>query len=888
MEDRNSKIISSGLAQLDDLLQGLRPGDNVVWQIDRMDEYVHFAGLFAAQAVLIGAVCVYFRFAPHPPVVMSNKNVSIIQIDPSPGFDYFSGKVHETIEKQGKGAYFIFDNLSSLVTEWATDELLANFYQVTCPYIFEQDDMAYFALTRGQHNYNTIATIRDTTQILIDVYHIDDNTYIHPLKVWNRYSQQMFLPHLAGEREWTPIFRSGDAATVLSASRKQLVRTLPDSSAPWNSVYRKLVQYQNSTIDTPGAALEAAFLKRELTRMMLGNHSQLNNLADRYLTVEDLFQIRSRLIGTGQIGGKAAGMLLARRVLCDEKKEINYSAVLEEHDSFYIGSDVFFTFLVNNNLFRTRLNLTKNPQLSEDEFAKIEQSFLAGQFPRETLEQFHDMLDYFGQAPIIVRSSSLLEDSFTNAFAGKYRSEFCTNQGNPDDRMDSFLRAVKLVYASALNPDVLSYRKKFGLSEGDEQMAILVQRVSGMPFKQYFFPTLAGVAFSYNLFAWTNRIDPAKGMVRLVMGMGTRAVNRVSNDYPRMIAISHPELRPETGNQIKKYSQRYIDLLDLHNNEFTTKTLTEIIAAGDYPDLEFLISSMEDGYLHDWSLMDMPGKDIVLTFNNLIQRSNFIKIMGDIVSILQKAWGQPIDIEFTAHITPQGVISVNLLQCRALSLPRKSSSGIALPATLKPQHILFQSNRAISAGSVSDIRYIVYIDPEAYSGITSLETKKMLGRLVGKLNDLLSSGDGKFILVGPGRWGSNNIDLGINVSYADISNTAILVEIALEKNGYAPEVSFGTHFFLDLVEAGIIYIPVYPDENPENFNSGFFKKSYNLLHDLLPDFGEYQNVIKVIDVTRETSGSRAEALVTPETRKAVCYLRRTHLQNVNGKNVAGK
>ncbi len=284
------------------------------------------------------------------------------------------------------------------------------------------------------------------------------------------------------------------------------------------------------------------------------------------------------MIGSGRIGGKAAGMLVARKVLLQESEDRDFSHILEEHDSFFIGSDVFFTFLVNNNLFRLKSQLSRNSQISREEFEQVEQQFLDGQFPREIIEQFKDMLDYFGQAPIIVRSSSLLEDSFGNAFAGKYRSEFCANQGNPEKRLESFLRAVKLVYASALNPDALIYRKKRGLGEGDEQMAILVQRVSGMPYRKYFFPSLAGVAFSRNLYAWTNRIDPGKGMIRLVFGLGTRAVNRVGGDYPRMIAVSHPELRPEIGRQISKYSQKNIDLLDLEANEFATYPVREVLA----------------------------------------------------------------------------------------------------------------------------------------------------------------------------------------------------------------------------------------------------------------------------------------------------------------------
>jgi pyruvate,water dikinase len=863
-----SKELSSGLIQLDELLQGLRTGDNVVWQTDRLDDYSKFALLFAKQAISSGSICVYFRFAPHPPVLKKQPGLTIIQIDPTPGFDYFSGKVHEVIEENGKNAYYIFDNLSSLVNEWATDELLANFYQVICPYIFELNDLAYFAINRGQHGHSTVARIRDTTQILLDVYHIEGNTYVHPLKVWGRYSPQMFLPHLVNQKNWQPISQSGDAASVLAATGKHLVNTVPDSTAPWNSVYRKLAQYKEAATDLPNASSEIGVLKRVLSRMMLGNHEKLNKLSDRYLIADDIFSIRERLIGSGQIGGKAAGMLLARRVLAEEPSKIDFSQVLEEHDSFYIGSDVFFTFLVNNNLFRLRLQLSRNPQLSREEFAEVEQSFLNGQLPKEIIEQFRDMLDYYGQAPIIVRSSSLLEDSFTNAFAGKYRSEFLANQGTPDERLEAFLRALKLVYSSALNPDVLSYRKKQKLIESDEQMAILVQRVSGMPYKDYFFPSLAGVAFSRNLYAWTSRIDPTKGMIRLVFGLGTRAVNRVVGDYPRMIAISHPELRPEVGTQIAKYSQRNVDLINLKSNEFLTESLTDVIAGNNYPHINLLVSSMSDGYLHDLSSLTKTGEDVALTFNNLIKRTPLVKIIGEILTQLEKAWGQPVDIEFTAHIDSQGNIKVNLLQCRSLQLPKTLATDVSIPSNIPSERILFQSDLAISAGMVNDIRYIVYIDPQKYADIASIDKKKSIGRVIGKLNEILRSKEGKVMLMGPGRWGSNNIDLGINVSYADIENTAILVEIAYQTAGHEPEVSYGTHFFQDLVEADTIYIPIYPEEETTNFNFKFFQDSPNLLGELMPDFRNFKDVVRVLEIK-----SYVEVVVDPKTRRALCFLR---------------
>jgi hypothetical protein len=229
-------------------------------------------------------------------------------------------------------------------------------------------------------------------------------------------------------------------------------------------------------------------------------------------------------------------------------------------------------------------------------------------------------------------------------FAGKYRSEWCANQGNPEQRMEEFLRAVKLVYASALNPDALSYRRRRGLAESDELMAILVQRVSGFPYRHYFLPLLAGVAFSRNLYAWTNRIDPKQGMIRLVFGLGTRAVNRVGGDYPRMVALSHPLLRPEVGAEIAKYSQREVDVLDLQTNEFRTVYLGELLEGQDFPHLHLLVSEERDGGVYDpVGKHVQAAAKLVLTFNNLLQRTPLPAIMGEALSKLERAYAQPVE-----------------------------------------------------------------------------------------------------------------------------------------------------------------------------------------------------------------------------------------------------
>lgn len=865
--------IKSGLPTLDEVIQGLRYGDNVVWQVDHLDEYRYFAEPFATQAISDGRKCIYLRFAPHPEILTSRPGLTVIELTPEVGFDTFSGEVHKIIESSGREAFYIFDNLSALVVRWATDELLANFFQVTCPYLFELDTVAYFALTRGQHAHSAVARIRDTTQLLMDVYHVQESMYLHPLKVWDRYAPRMFLPHMMSGESWTPVFHSGDAAAVSARASKKPLHVMAQSIAPWDSVFRRLLQYQESERELPETAPEIAALKQELLRMLIGTHPEFNRLADSYFTINDLLGIRDRLIGSGQIGGKAAGMLLARRILLEDDGGDNFAKILEAHDSFYIGSDVFFTFLVNNDLFRLRLQLTRSSYISRDEFAEVERRFLEGKFPPEIIEQFSNILDYFGQAPIIVRSSSLLEDNFGNAFAGKYHSEFCANQGSSEERMEAFLRAVKLVYASALNPDALSYRRFMGLENRDEQMAILVQRVSGMPYKRYFFPSLAGVACSRNLYAWTDRIDAGKGLIRLVFGLGTRAVNRVGNDYPRMIAISHPELRPEYGVRIAKYSQWEADLLDLERNEFTTMSVTDILKDRDYPHLHLLVSLLADGYLIDpfTGRMDGSSQQLVMTFNNLISRTDFVKIIDAMLTSLEKAYGHPLDTEFTASVDAGGHVRINLLQCRPMTIPG-AIGEVTFPLELPKDRILFKSSRAISGGTISGIRYILYIDPQRYSAIDSMDVKKSLGRVVGLINEHSTIAGGKIIMMGPGRWGSSDIDLGVNVSYADINNTSVLVEIAREEAGHAPEFSYGTHFFLDLVEARIIYMPVYPNDPEADFNSEFFENSPNILLDLLPEAEKFRNVVKIIDVPATAGGRCAKAAADPRIQKAICYI----------------
>ncbi len=869
------QTIRSGIDALDNVLQGFRLGDNVVWQVDDLEDYRRFVRPFAQAAVEGGWPVVYLRFASHAALLEPSSNVEIVEFNPAVGFDTFTREVHQYIESRGPKVFYIFDNLSYLVDKWVTDESLANFFQVTCPYLFELNTVTYFALTSGHHSHGTVARIRDTTQVLLNVYHVKEQMYVHPIKVWNRYSPQMFLPHVAEGERWMPLANSGEAAEILGSARQSPLRSSTQPLDPWESVYQKLARYRTSPSELDEDNEEQLALKREFTRMLIGRHPIFARLAERYFTLDDLFAVRDRLIGAGRIGGKAAGMLLARRILSsgNEPGDAELIERLEDHDSFYIGSDVFFSFLVHNDLFRLRLQMTRSSSLSNEEFEEVEQRFLAGSFSGSIREQFRLILDYYGQAPVIVRSSSLLEDSFGNAFAGKYRSIFCANQGDPKSRLDDFMRAIKLVYASALNPDALSYRSRRGLGDTDEQMAILVQRVSGIPYRHYYFPALAGVAFSRNIYVWNDRLDPKQGLIRLVFGLGTRAVERVGADYPRMIAISDPNLRPEVGVRVAKYSQHEIDLLDLREKCFTSHPLPEVLSDGRYPNLELFVSVMQDGYPYDPISANVKGEpeQLVLTFNNLLQRTDFVAMMGKILAKLEKGYGQPVDLEFTAGIDEDGQVSINLLQCRPLLLPG-STIDVSLPANLKPEQVLFRSQRMIGGGSSPQIRYIMYIDPHGYNHLASNEDRRNLGRLVGQINRLTEIEQGKIIMMGPGRWGSGNINLGVNVGYADIDNASVLVEMALEEAGHVPEVSYGTHFFQDLVEAQIIYMPVYPDDEATQFQTAFFETAPNVLLKLIPKARKHENIVRLIDVPEATDGKFVRVVADSERNHAVCFL----------------
>lgn len=874
---------SSGLPGLDRILDDLRLGDNVVWQVDTVADYRYFARAFATAALAACKRLVYFRFGQHPPLIDPVPDLQLVTVDAGRGFEAFSAAIRSVITAKGEGVYYIFDCLSELLSEWSTDLMIGNFFLVTCPYLFQLKTVAYFAVLRDCHSYQTIARIRDTTQILLDLFH-DDRFYIHPLKVWKRYSPTMFLPHVAadGSDGFIPLTTSADAVQLFAARKPRGGLSHPAQRLDyWDHLFIQAAGVIESPAQNPRTLAERRQYQVKLLKMMIGRDERILTLARRYLNIEDLLKIKDRLIGSGFIGGKAVGLILARAILGASAKR-NWSTFLEPHDSFYIGSDVYYTYLVENGCWQLRQE-QKLPENYYSTATILQEKLATGQFPETVRDQFLEMLEYFGQSPIIVRSSSLLEDSFGNAFAGKYASVFCTNQGNLTERYDRFIQAVRQVYASTMNRDALAYRAQRGLADYDEQMALLVQRVSGGSHGNYFFPDLAGVALSHNLYVWREDMQPEAGMLRLVLGLGTRAVDRVDDDYARFVALDHPLLRTETSSdEIRTFSQHTMDLLNLDTNRPESIAIQNLIDQDLLRQLPLLATpDTSDDRFSDQGFHRRPW---VLNFDPLLGETQFPRLMQELLQTLQEAYGYPVDTEFTVNFRSANDFSINLLQCRPLQI-RCNQQHVTFPEFIPGERIILESHGHFMGGNQElRIGRFIYVVPYVYTGL-SISDKYQVARVIGQLNRTIPSQDeSPTVLLGPGRWGTSTPSLGISVSFAEINHFAVLGELAFQTGvsdggtltGIVPELSYGTHFFQDLVETGIFYLALNEAKEGTRINYDFFMNRPNHLTRWLPEAERWQDLLRVVeaDSWKTDAGSgeiiRLHADVTKN--KMICWV----------------
>lgn len=860
---------STGLNGLDEILDYLRMGDNVVWQVNSVEDYAHFVQPFIIQAQADNRKIIYMRFGKHAEIVRNHPDIKVYQLDAGQGFETFSASVHNIASAEGEGVFYVFDCLSDLLSAWATDLMIGNFFKVTCPYLFELGTIAYFAIFRDCNSYDTIARIRETTQLLLNVYRFDSQYFIHPLKVWNRYSPTMFLPHMEVEDKYLPITSSAESSRLFSSFQDVGPGNVGLKLDYWDRVFlnaRELIE--RTWEDDLTTAPEQAEMLEQLCRMMLGCDERFLSLARKYFMLSDLLEIHNRLLGSGFIGGKSLGMLLARKIL--KSSGWDWDSLLEVHDSFYIGSDVYYTYLVENDCWKLRLE-QKKMDCYYSAAEKLRERILNGVIPANIREQFCRMLEYYGQSPIIVRSSSLLEDGFGNAFAGKYESIFCVNQGNLEERYDCFEKAVKTIFASTMSKDALTYRLQRGLAASDEQMALLVQRVSGSYHEHYFFPHLAGVAMSHNPYIWRADMDSRAGMMRLVMGLGTRAVDRMEDDYPRLVALDRPLLRTvSTPEDLRRYSQHEVDVLDIQTNKWVSVSLAEIASLN--PAIPCWNLAAQRDHTAIRRMQELGSSDPtawVLTFDRLLTDTSLVSVMTEMLQTLEDAYAYPVDTEFTVNYLDDNKMQLNLVQCRPLQTIQYAGKSL-LPSGTSLKKRLFSTRGNFMGSEVSLIKKIIYVQPEAYIQLP-LADKYQIARLIGKLNRLFAAHPSSdLMLIGPGRWGTSTPSLGIPVSFSEICNISVLVEVAYKEAGYVPELSYGTHFFQDLVEMQIFYVALFPGEDQVEFYPQFLNDATNLFAQFLPEYSRWQEIIKVIDLDHSGQGLYLD--LDLEERQVIAYL----------------
>ncbi len=827
-------LVRSGMEGLDKKLDYIRTGENVVFRVKKLEHVRLFSNHFIREQIHEGRKVIYLRYGREEALAEEQEGLVIQKADPRAGFELFTLEVQKIMEKAESGALFLFDSLSELRDAWYSDLMMDNFIRVICPFIRERKSTAVYPIIRGTHSYDSISRIRESVQVFLDVFFSGACYYVTPLKVENRYHGEMFLTHRIDPDE---SFHPMTYSTSLSHYYAVL-----DEAGPGEQMQDS---WEDFFLQMRLKLTEGKLFQKDLDKMcgmMMTRDKKIRGLIRRYFTARDYMTIKGRIVGTGMIGGKACGMLLARKLIrefCPQARQH-----LEPHDSYYIASDIYYTYLIHNDCWQLWMYQKQNP---EDQAAAghLRKRLLTGVFPGNIRRQFKQLLDYFGTSPLIVRSSSFLEDGFGNAFAGKYESVFCVNSGSLDERVTLFQDAVRTVYASTMSPSALEYRKVRGLLDKDEQMALLVQRVSGSRWGPYYFPMAAGVGYSYNSYPWSKELNPKAGMLRLVVGLGTRAVDRTPGDYPRLVNLDCPKLTTyATVADRHRFSQHRMDILNLEKNKLENCPVEDMIPQIPHWQKKYMFS-------HDWDTEHMYRdrgiyKDILFAdCGHLVENQAFIDCMQEILATLQNYYGKAVDIEYTVNISETGEFQINLLQCRPLQTG--GCESVAIPSYEQKDTFFHIVTNVMGASRKQKIDVVVSVEPHTYYHCPYAK-KPDIARTIGRINRFFEHTHKNILLIVPGRIGTSSPELGVPAVYAELSHFSAIMEVAYSKAGYMPELSFGSHMFQDLVEADILYIACMEKKETLHYNPEFLRDAPEICLDLVEE--SMRPVLKVCDVSK--------------------------------------
>jgi hypothetical protein len=503
-------------------------------------------------------------------------------------------------------------------------------------------------------------------------------------------------------------------------------------------------------------------------------------------------------IGRGSLGGKARGLAFAAMLLKEHPElQRKYSAVdIRVPKTIAISTEGFDGFVAENRL--------KELGSREMDDASIAAAFLEARFPEWLTRQLELLLDHT-TCPLAVRSSSMLEDAQFQPFAGIYRTYMLPNN-HPERarRLERLIMAVKLVYASTYYESPKSFAKSTFHRIEEEKMAVAIQHLAGEACGEYYFPALAGVVQSYNFYPIAH-MKPEEGIAHVALGLGKMVVEggtslRFSPRYPQFM----PQF--STVDDILKNSQRFFYALKL-------KDFPEDLSAGDdptlirlaiddHPDCPAVRTLSSTYYPQEHRIRDglQSGGLPVVTFAGILKYRELPlpEILMDLLEIGRRGMGCPVEIEFAMNTAAGSRPVFDLLQIRPMAVARQKLN-VEIDKTDRERAICY-SSMALGNGQILDIEDIVFVDPESFDATRTIEVAAEVGRL----NKQIANGNRRYLLIGPGRWGSADRWLGIPVKWTDISAVKAVVETATEALKADP--SQGSHFFHNITSLDISYL----------------------------------------------------------------------------------
>ncbi|MFH0798879.1 MAG: PEP/pyruvate-binding domain-containing protein [Pseudomonadota bacterium] len=611
------------------------------------------------------------------------------------------------------------------------------------------------------------------------------------------------------------VFRMPDGTEVVRAHRlremEEVLAWVPEESIDYHSRRNHFSNWLFARGEFELAAKLkpmqlSDFASIENLRQMLRRDLKATRIAKRKGTIarfsERDFDLAIPFIrfGEGSIGGKGRGIAFMARLLADPDAAGSFDGQrIIVPQTAAIGTDVFDRFLDRNRLHKVAM------EASDDE--EIARSFLAGQLEQKQVDELASFLKRIDQ-PLAVRSSSLSEDSLSQPFAGLYTTYFIPNN-NPDfgERLNAFLNAIKLVYASTFFANPKAYMEANRIAIEGEKMAVLVQQVVGRRHGNYYYPDMAGVAQSYNYFP-VGYLKPEDGVAELVMGLGTMAV-RGGNAL--RFSPRHPGILPQFGRarDIVARSQREFHALDLTTarsgplvDEGVTLATLDLGTAEEHGLLKLLggVYSTEDDIIYEG--LHRPGKR-VLTFKKVIDESAFPlpAILDRLLDIGSHGMGCAVEIEFAANLPIEDEpASFAFLQVRPL-VSSEATEEVDVESFGK-EACVATTHRAMGNGVFDNISNLVYVKPEAFDPLRTAEIAAEIGRLNA---EMVAKGE-TYILLGFGRWGTVNPRLGLPVTYAQVSHAKVIGEISTPEMDVEP--SQGTHFFHNISSSHIGYLSI--------------------------------------------------------------------------------